>query len=261
MNQLVREFLQKFKRVRVLSEEKGASWEELSSEVIDLPKGWFELSRLKPLDRVGFLRDHWISFLPYQPQAHAGFLEFFSKLDDVAVVLYAEKEGEPLSPELLYSLGGSRSFFRGLPPADEEEIEELKRSFEVSLPHDYLSFLKIHNGFGKMATLGLFPSDCLVRMHKIVREIIFGADRPLQIGGKMIDPDALIPFYEEEGLFSFQCFYADWYPGSEMGNVYLSGIDYTISDMRDWKGWRENLAFPTFLQWLSEYVEGMSLSL
>ena len=50
-----------------------------------------------------------------------------------------------------------------------------------------------------------------------------------------------------------------WYPGSEMGNVYLSGIDYTISDYRDRKEWADRLAFPTFLDWLAFYLEGNSL--
>ena len=39
----------------------------------------------------------------------------------------------------------------------------------------------------------------------------------------------------------------------------LSGIDYTISDYMDRKGWADQLAFPTFLEWLAFYLEGNSL--
>ena len=41
-----------------------------------------------------------------------------------------------------------------------------------------------------------------------------------------------------------------------MGNVYLSGIDYTLSDVSDKKAWAENLAFPTFSEWLAYYLRG-----
>ena len=81
------------------------------------------------------------------------------------------------------------------------------------------------------------------------------------MGEASLDPHSLFPFYEEYGLGSFQCFNAEWYPGSEMGNVYFSGIDYTLSDISDRSTWSENLAYPTFLEWLTEFLEGMNTSL
>jgi len=252
MNELARKFFQEFKRVRFLSEEKEAAWSELS-EII--PRGWFELSRVSTADRVAFVREYWQARLPYHPVSHTRFSTFFSQLDDVAVVLTATKEEEPLSAELVYSLYDNSSFFRGLPPATEEAAEGLYDELETTFPRDYLAFLKIHNGFGKLSSLGLFPLENIAEMREKVKELISSADPPMRV-----NPRALIPFYEEEGLFAFQCFYADWYPAGEMGNVYLSGIDYTMSDTSDWKSWRDNFAFPTFLEWLSEYLEGMSLS-
>ena len=89
-------------------------------------------------------------------------------------------------------------------------------------------------------------------------EMVIRSERPLKSTIR-IDPGSLVPFYEAIGLSSFQCFYADWYPGNEMGNVYLSGIDYTISDFRDRKSWVDQKAFPTFLDWLAFFLEGNSI--
>ena len=94
-----------------------------------------------------------------------------------------------------------------------------------------------------------------------VREILSYASQEVVWEGRMIDPENLIPFYEDYGLNSFQCFFADWYPNSEMGNVYLSGINYTISDTSDRRNWSEVKAFPHFLGWLVDYLEGMGASL
>ena len=78
-------------------------------------------------------------------------------------------------------------------------------------------------------------------------------------GGKGVDPGALIPFYETLGLDSFQCFYRDWYPGSEMGNVNFSGMDSKVSELTDKNNWNDNLAFSTFSEWLAFYMQGMDL--
>jgi hypothetical protein len=257
---LVRKFFQGFKQVRFLNEEKSGTWQEIAKITPELPKGWFELSRIGALDRISFVRDLWQKVLPFHPGAHEKISEFFSRLDDIGIVLVKKREQDPFSAELIYSLHDNRSFFRGLVPANGDLIRESTEGFETLLPQDYRSFLTLHNGFGKLSSLGLFPCENLIEMKQRVLEMLLEADRPIQSGNRVVDPDSLIPFYEEEGLFSFQCFYADWYPGSEMGNVYLSGIDYTMSDTDDWRGWRENLAFPTFMEWLGEYLGGMNLS-
>ena len=260
MNGLIQKFFQDFKQVRFLNEEKSAVWSEISQLVPAMPKGWFELSRVNPSDRISFIRDLWQRRLPFHPGAHEKISEFFSRLDNIGVVLAAEKGTDPLGVELVYSLYDNSSFFRGLIPADEKQIEENFAGLEVSLPQDYQSFLQLHNGFGKLSSIGLFSCEYIAENKQRVMEFLVEAEKPIQTGGRFVDPGALIPFYEEEGLFEFQCFFSDWYPGSEMGNVYLSGIDYTMSDISDWKTWRENLAFSTFLEWLGEYLGGMSLS-
>lgn len=259
MNSLVRKFFAgneevAFKESLFLSEDPNAKWDEASKKAPDLPRGWFELSRVSPQDRVEFTRDFWLDRMPYHPSAHPAFFEFFEQLDDVAVVITRRKGDELFVSELVYSLADGSTFFRGKPPCKEGDLHELKNEIDVSLPHDYLSFVKIHNGFGKLSEMGLFEIEEIAHARRRVMDLLLQTDKRVQA-----DPGALIPFFEALGLSSFQCFYTDWYPGSEMGNVYLSGIDYTLSDVSDKKGWAENLAFPTFSEWLAYYLQGMNL--
>lgn len=264
MNSLARKFftLSKengFSSVRFLTEEPNSSWEEITRIAYDIPRGWYELSRVLPQDRVEFTRDFWLDRLPYHPSAHPAIFEFFERLDDVAVVLIQRVEGEPMDAELVYSLADDSSFFRGKPPIGDSECTELLTELEVSLPRDYVSFLKIHNGFGKLSEMGLLELQEIADTKRRLIDLFLKSDKRLKAGGKEVDPGGLFPFYEALGLSSFQCFYSDWYPGSEMGNVYFSGIDYTISDVSQKRAWIENLAFPTFSEWLSYYLQGMTL--
>lgn len=264
MNSLIRQFFSgskegQFKEVRFLNEEPNATWEEISKVAFDLPRGWFELSRVSPQDRIDFTRDFWLDRIPYHPSAHPAFFEFFEQLDDVGVVLTRKMADEPMDAELVYSLADGSTFFRGRPPCGDADIQELRNEIDVSLPRDYLSFLKIHNGFGKLSEMGLLEIQEIADARRRVIEMILKTEKRVRSGELIVDAGALFPFFEALGLSSFQCFYSDWYPGSEMGNVYLSGIDYTISDVSNKKSWVENLAFPTFSEWLSYYLQGMNL--
>lgn len=264
MNSLVRSFFggkeeTSFKEVIFLSEEPQATWDQMTKKAPDLPRGWFELSRISARDRIDFTRDFWLDRMPYHPSAHPAFFEFFEQLDDVAVVLSRKKDDEALSAELVYSLADGSTFFRGKSPCTERDIAELKSEIDVNVPLDYLSFVRIHNGFGKLSEMGVFEIGDLAYARRRVMDLLIQTDKRVKSGGADVDPGALIPFYESLGLASFQCFYTDWYPGSEMGNVYLSGIDYTLSDVSDKKAWVENLAFPTFSEWLAYYLQGMNL--
>lgn len=262
MNSLARKFFtvnKEFKEVRILSEEPNTTWDQISSVAYDLPRGWFELSRVTPADRVDFTRDFWLDRMPYHPSAHPGFFEFFEQLDDVAVVLVRRREDEPLDAELVYSLADESCFFRGKPPCTESVLHELKGELEINLPRDFLSFSRIHNGFGKLSEMGVIEVDEIAHARRRVMDLLIQTDKRVKSGTHDVDPGALIPFFEALGLSSFQCFYTDWYPGNEMGNVYLSGIDYILSDVSDKKTWVENLAFPTFSEWLAYYLQGMNL--
>lgn len=269
MNSLIRQFFSveggerdvHFHEVFFLSEKNDWDWNAALQKAPGLPKPWFELSRVSAADRIEFIRDFWLDLLPYHPSAHPAIADFFECLDDIEVVLHRQSEEDPFQAEMVYSLADNSCFFRGLPPALEEEIENFRGEFSVELPRDYLAFFRIHNGFGKLSELGLLKIDEVSEEKRKVVNLILSGDSTLMSAGKLVDPSSLIPFYESFGLASYQCFYADWYPGSEMGNVYLSGIDYTISDTADRKAWAEDLAFPTFTEWLIYYLEGMNFSL
>lgn len=264
MNSLALQFFEKgsesnFQEVLFLSEEKEVDWRQVSEKAPDLPRGWFELSRLNSIDRVEFTRDFWLDRLPFHPRTHLALADFFSRLDDVGVVL--SRGEEPFQAELIYSLADNSCFFRGLPPATDIDVQEFQSEIGISLPRDYLAFIRIHNGFGKLSELGMLKIEEIGEARRHLEKLFLQGEKPIKAKGHLIDPHSLIPFYEAYGLASYQCFYSDWYPGNEMGNVYLSGIDYIISDTSDRKAWAENLAFPTFLEWLIYYLEGMSLSL
>jgi hypothetical protein len=264
MNPLARKFFvpnreNQLRQVIFLNEEPQITWEQASTLVYNLPRGWFELSRIGTEDRVEFIRDFWLDRIPYHPVVHPALFEFFEGLDDVIVVLTSKREGEPMEAELIYSLADGSSFFRGKPPCSEGEAQDVQRELDVTLPRDYVSFCRIHNGFGKLSEMGLLELDDLSSAKRSVINLLLKTEKRVKCGEMEVDPGALIPFYEALGLSSFQCFYSDWYPGTEMGNVYLSGVEYTLSDVRDKKSWVENLAFPTFSEWLVYYLQGMDL--
>ena len=76
--------------------------------------------------------------------------------------------------------------------------------------------------------------------------------------GELINPHSLIPFYESFGMPFYQCFYKDWYPETEMGNIYYSGNTNTISDVKNKDPSSEAMAFSTFSDWLIFYLETIS---
>lgn len=261
MNALVSRFFYEdadFDEVLILSEGQGKKWSEVKRLAPDFPRGWFELSRLPSEDKVEFVRAFWLGRLPFQPASHEAISNFFSLLDDVGVVL--AKDGEAWIPQLVYSLMDNSCFFRGLSPAGDEEIDELKKELDFQCPSDWRSFAKIHNGFGKIADLDILKISQIPAARRKIKEMILKAKRPVRSGEILVDPSALVPFFEASGLSSFQCFYEDWYPVDEMGNVYFSGIDYTLSDTSRRDAWIENGAFPTFLEWLASYLEGMEVA-
>jgi hypothetical protein len=262
MNRLVQDFYQTkdaaepvFRNVLFLS-QSADHFEKLSALSTDLSRGWYELSRLKITDRIEFVRDFWLNMLPFRSSFYLFLVDFFNRLDDLDIVLTQICENKKWNTEMVYSLAGNKSFFRGLPPCAETTIDELRASF-VSLPHDYLSFLRIHNGFGKLSELGVLQASQVMKCKEQLTEQFIYSERLLRSGSMAVDPGLLIPFYESVG--SYQCFLSDWYPENEMGNVYLSEIDYTISEYRDRKEWADQRAFPAFLDWLAFYLEGNSL--
>lgn len=241
-----------------LSEEKGIQWSEISEKVPDLPRGWFELSRICTEKRIEFISDLWLDRLPFHISAYPSISQFFSRLDDIAI-LVVKRDFEYVT-EMVYSFSDNSSFFRGFPPLTEEDVRLFKNEMGLNLPNDYLSFTRLHNGFGKLTETGIIRMEDLEIARREVERILTNGDKVIKWENHVIDPKSLIPFYEDYGLNSFQCFFSDWYPNSEMGNVYLSGINYTISDTTDRSIWAEQLAFASFTEWLAMYLEGMNVS-
>jgi hypothetical protein len=233
--------------------DEKVSWEEAAPSLI--PRGWFELSRLSSADRVEFTKDFWFSKLPFHPHAAPLLEQFFERLDDVAPILIQETKEAPLRGELIYSLRDDSCFFRGSPPANVESLEMIA-AFSPRIPRDFLAFSAIHNGFGKLSERGLFPLEEQRAARERLLQLLLSSETPLRMGGAFLDPHSLYPFYEEYGTDSFQCFCSEWYPGSEMGNVYFSGIDHTVSEITYKKEWLENRAFPTFFEWLVLFLSG-----
>lgn len=247
-----------YHRVWPLHLEKGSSFELVQQEAPTLPRGWWELAGLFPTDRIEFVRGFWQMTLPYAPHVDVGIGQFFSRLKDIGVFLLQPSSSQALLPYLVYQERGDGGFFSGGPPISKERLARLHEQFaEQPLPADYLAFLKIHDGLSRTNDTGLISSDQLLNSYQEFQGLL--AERePLAHGRapeELIDPSDLIPFYQSFGLDSFQCFYADWYPQQEMGNLYYSGIDHSLSEYGDSSKLSENLAFPTFLDWLLFYIQ------
>ncbi len=245
-----------FRKVIALHEQQELKWEELHKMAPSLPRGWYELALLTTQDRVEFTRDFWLMKLPYQPDFTNFLNDFFNSLCEVAVFITQQKFDDPFETHMVYGLKDDRGFFRGNPPASENAINTLKAQFaEFVLPNDYLAFLQIHDGFYKYTDTGVTPSRKLLQKYREFQQHLDQLEPLLSPDDNPVDPRRLIPFYESFGFPCYQCFWGEWYPEHEMGNIYYSGLTHTISDHKSDTSSPENMSFPTFLDWLMFYLE------
>lgn len=242
-----------FHQVIALHEAPDFDWKTIHPMVKDLPKGWLELARLSPKDRVEFLRDFWMNKLPYRCGFSEFLLKFFDSIEDVGVYIVKKNSHDPFETCLVYSVKGDKSFYRGGPPALEEDILLLQKKFgDFSFPGDYVAFLQIHDGFWKTTDCtGICRLKNLKKLNETFQQLI--GESLLTSEGKEVNPKSLVAFYESFGMPFFQCFWSDWYPEEEVGNVYFSGESKTLL-YREGVG-PEAMAFPTFLDWLMFYLE------
>ncbi len=249
-----------FRKVIALHEGPDVGWEEISQLVPRLPRGWYELSQLPEADRIEFTRDFWFSQLPFQPHIPDILQAFFADLNTIGVYLTQQQHDEPYEAHMVYGVHKDTAFFRGGPPATENDIVALKQRFsDVVLPEDYLAFLGIHDGFYKYTDTGVTPSAQMGKFYEKFQDLIAACDQLLSPTDEPVDPKTLIPFYESFGFPCYQCFWSDWYPSGEMGNIYYCGLTNTISDHRISGPSPENMAFPTFLDWLAFYLETIEI--
>lgn len=248
-----------FHKVIPLHNSPHITWESISQLIPQLCKGWYELARLEIKDRIEFSRDFWLAKIPYHPKFPDFIMRFFDNLDDIGVFVTQRKFDDPYDAHLVYSLKGDAGFFRGALPADDHALQELQQAFpEVIFPIDYIAYLQIHNGFCKTTDCtGLISSIKMPECYRTFQEHVQAEGMLTTTKGKLVDPKNVIPFYESFGMPFFQCFWAEWYPEQEMGNVYYSGMSRTISEPVDERGNRgsETMAFPTFTDWLIFYME------
>jgi hypothetical protein len=245
-----------FHRVIPLHEEPYLDWQEAWELSPCLCKGWFELAHLSVQDRIEFTRDYWIAKMPYHPHIQEFLFKFFGSVDDVGIFLTQQKYEDPFEAHLVYSLVDNSGFYHGETPATEAEIIDLQKDFpDYILPVDYLAFLQIHNGFAKLTDTGLIRSTAMKNSYDILQNTLDEHDQLSTVKGAPVNPKALIPFYESFGLPFFQCFWGEWYPDQEMGNVYYSGETKTVSACVQANDCVETMAFETFTDWLMFYLE------
>lgn len=247
-----------FHQVIALHEQENSKWEKISKLAPSLCKGWYELARLDVQDRIDFTREFWLTKMPYHPQLNELLTKFFASLDDIGVFLVQSRKGEPFEPQIVYSLSKHSGFFQGKASVIDSEIIALQKVFpDYILPIDYLAFLQIHNGFAKLTDTGIMQTN-EVKDTYFNFQAMLDAEEPLITSkGREINPKSLIPFYKSFGMPFFQCFWGEWYPEGEMGNVYYSGLTKTISDCTKADFRVETMAFETFTDWLMFYLEAI----
>ncbi|WP_068466828.1 SMI1/KNR4 family protein [Candidatus Protochlamydia phocaeensis] len=245
-----------FHKVIMLQEDPMIDWEEALALAPKLCRGWYELAQLPLQDRIEFTREFWLAKLPYHPNLNEFLNKFFSSLDDIGIFLFQPKYEDPFEVSLVYSLADNSGFFHGNAPATEQEIIALQKVFpDYILPPDYLAFLQIHNGFAKLTDTGITKSAEMEESYMNFQKVL-EKDYPITTSkGGTVNPKSLIPFYCSFGMSFFQCFWGEWYPGQEMGNVYYSGETKTISDCMQTADCVETMAFENFTDWLMFYLE------
>lgn len=246
-----------FHRVIALHEAPDIDWESIQEIVPDFCRGWYELAQLSSKDRIEFIRDYWIGKLPYRQGVSENILQFFENLDDIGVYITQKVYDSPYESYLVYCLKGDSGFYKGCPSASEQELSNMQKQFPgFILPRDYLAFLLVHNGFSKTTDYtGIISTGKLIERYSEFQEMLSKEDIIKSSSGVEIDPKSLIPFYESFGMPFFQCFWTDWYPEEEMGNVYYSGQTKTVLFDQSGSPSVENMSFPTFLDWLMFYLE------
>ena len=245
-----------FYEVLFFDEQSKMTWKDIEEMAPSFPRPWYELCSLPLHDRKEFIKSFWEKTLVYSPKLHDFLQHFFSKLDDISVVMTKSMKDSPYVIELVYSLKNIKTFFRGKVGSSKEEIDLLNQHFHYLLPKDYLAFLKIHSGFSKSADTGLIEANNVALVTDQVREVIKHMPQSTFSGSYPVEAEQLIPFYQSFGRNYFQCFYTGWFPKEEMGNVYFSGSDNRISDIREGT---KDLAFFSFLDWLMFYLEEIEM--
>ena len=248
-----------YHQIRALHEDLSFTWQDAKALCPDLCRGWYELAHLAASDRVEFTKEFWATKFHLDPEFIKFLNSFFDRIDDIGIYLTQTIEDPFFKPHLVYSLKENEGFYRGASPITEEQTLQLQQLFSDSLlPNDYLHFLQIHNGFAKLLDSGVESSFQLKKVNLELRSLLAEREPLKTFKGALIDPNSLIAFYQSYHTPSFQCFYKEWYPKQEMGNLYYSAETHTISDYAKTDAETEAMAFETFTKWLKFYLEKLA---
>lgn len=248
-----------FHKVIALHDAPDGEFELIARALPAASRGWLELAQLPTLDRIELTKDFWQTKMRDYPRFSHFLDKFFATIQDIGIYITQHRFDDPLCCHMVYSLPNESGFFRGMLPASEDDLITIQSYFsEWVLPADYLAFLQVHNGFAKTTDCtGITATTCLVKNYEHFQNFLNQQDPLFTSKGKPVDSKALIPFYESFGMPFYQCFWGEWHPEGEMGNVYYSGLTHSIIDPDNDVGTAEQMAFSTFSDWLIFYLEGI----
>lgn len=246
-----------FHKVIALHDAPDSNFDVIARNLSSECHGWLELAQLPQIDRIELVKEFWLGKLKNYPRLVAFLITFFDTLEDIGIYVTQRRFDDPLECHMVYSLPNESGFYRGKPPATEDRIIEIQDFFsDWVLPSDYIAFLQVHDGFAKTTDCtGLTTTQKLIPSYQKFQDYLNQLDPLKTTKGKFVDARSLIPFYESFGMPFYQCFWGQWHPESEMGNVYYSGLTHQVNDPETDTGEEEQMAFPTFANWLIFYLE------
>jgi hypothetical protein len=246
-----------FHKVLALHDAPDGDFAKLATSLLPQVRGWLELAQLPLADRIELTREFWLCKMRAYPRLNQFLLNFFDTIEDIGIFVTQRRFDEELQCHMVYSLPDDGGYFRGLAPATEEQVLDIQNYFsDWVLPDDYLAFLQIHNGFAKTTDCtGLIPTTKLISNYEYFQQLLEQHERSIIAKGVPLNPKLLLPFYESFGMPFYQCFWGEWHPEGEMGNVYYSGVTHSITEPVGVSGEADNMAFSTFADWLIFYLE------
>jgi hypothetical protein len=244
-----------YEEVISLQKDPSADFHTLQALCPTLPKGWHELAQFNLDDRIEFVSGTWKNALPIVPHIEDFITSFFDQIEDIGIYVFKKKG--VWDTRIVYSMSDGETYFLGRPPANDIEVAKLSELLDLSLPSDYTAFLKVHNGFQKDTDDGVLPIQFLRKERQVLQVAIADENQRLLYRGEAVDTETLFPFYKSLDLRLYQCFFTKWNPDGSMGNVFCSLGEGYLSDFLNQEESLETLAFPTFLDWLTFYMDGM----
>lgn len=186
------------------------SWEDLSSCVPLLTKGWYELSLLSVPDRIAVIKDIWLSHIGnyIEDELSFGVLDcFFEMMEDVYFYAFTGDQSLFADVRMVYVLKDGKGFFHGSPPFFGEIAQFLSQRFNRRFSEGYRAFFGIHDGFAFDDDMGVIPTKYLVRTYHRLRNQLRAEEsfREFITNGGY----GFVPFYESRSLNEYQCFLVD----------------------------------------------------